>query len=247
VCTEEVLIESFEEGTPIGSWLQKNETKEILRRRVGSLCIHAFLQMLFKDHFIHADLHPGNILVRERRLASSRSSSAPKRSHATRVEEEGGGEGRSTLDALEEDEETGIDLIILDCGLVTALEGSDRRNFRDVFKAVAMRDGHLAGRLIIERSPQEQCRDREAYCAEVADLVNTFMRGGLRLENVKVGSVLTRMLSLSCKHRVQLDSCFASVVIAVVILEGLARRLDPSLDLIDAALPYLVRDSIRGR
>jgi hypothetical protein len=36
-----------------------------------------------------------------------------------------------------------------------------------------------------------------------------------------------------------MDAAFSSVVLAVIVLEGLGRTLDPNLDLIVKAAPYL--------
>ena len=43
-------------------------------------------------------------------------------------------------------------MILLDAGLVTELDAVDRRNFLDLFRAVAVGDGRLAAQLMIERS-----------------------------------------------------------------------------------------------
>lgn len=43
-------------------------------------------------------------------------------------------------------------MILLDAGLVTELDAVDRRNFLDLFTAVAVGDGRLAAQLMIERS-----------------------------------------------------------------------------------------------
>ena len=43
-------------------------------------------------------------------------------------------------------------MILLDAGLVTELDAADRRNFLDLFTAVAVGDGRLAAQLMIERS-----------------------------------------------------------------------------------------------
>ena len=41
------------------------------------------------------------------------------------------------------------------------------------------------------------------------------------------------------RHRVRMDASFSSVVLAVIVLEGLGRTLDPTLDLVAKAAPYL--------
>jgi len=76
--TKSVLVESYERATPLQALLSADENGDALckadcalegtslceiRERVGKLCMDSFLKMLFAHNFVHADMHPGNILV----------------------------------------------------------------------------------------------------------------------------------------------------------------------------------------
>lgn len=41
--------------------------------------------------------------------------------------------------------------------------------------------------------------------------------------------------------QVKLESNFASIVFAIMVLEGLGRSLDPKLDVLEAAKPFLLK------
>jgi aarF domain-containing kinase len=41
--------------------------------------------------------------------------------------------------------------------------------------------------------------------------------------------------------QVKLESNFASIVVAIMVLEGLGRSLDPTLDILEAAKPFLFK------
>jgi ubiquinone biosynthesis protein len=57
--SERILCMSFIEGTKIlGVGHTRSDPKRIAR-----LGIHALMKMIFEDGFVHADLHPGNILI----------------------------------------------------------------------------------------------------------------------------------------------------------------------------------------
>jgi aarF domain-containing kinase len=51
---------------------------------------------------------------------------------------------------------------------------------------------------------------------------------------------MQEVLDVLSKHRIQLESSFATIVLAMAMLEGLGRSLDPHLDLLRQAAPVLV-------
>ena len=61
---------------------------------------------------------------------------------------------------------------------------------------------------------------------------------------VKVGSLLTQVFSILAKHKVKMESNFASVILAVFVLEGLGRSLDPDVDLLERAKPVLLHGTV---
>jgi len=58
--THDVLVEKFIEGEPIRNFLQSDEKT---RLHLSNLGMHTVFKMVFINNFVHADLHPGNILV----------------------------------------------------------------------------------------------------------------------------------------------------------------------------------------
>ena len=55
-------MESFEEGQLISRYV--NNPGNPHNVKLAGIGLDSYLKMLLKDNFIHADLHPGNILVR---------------------------------------------------------------------------------------------------------------------------------------------------------------------------------------
>nr|GEY09298.1 probable serine/threonine-protein kinase abkC [Tanacetum cinerariifolium] len=62
-----VLVESFEQGESVVHYLDELQGHERLKSSLAHIGTHALLKMLLVDNFIHADMHPGNILVRTAR------------------------------------------------------------------------------------------------------------------------------------------------------------------------------------
>ena len=53
---------------------------------------------------------------------------------------------------------------------------------------------------------------------------------------MRIGDVLLDVTSLVRTHSVKADPSFTTLVMAIVVLEGLGRELDPTLDLFSVAL-----------
>jgi aarF domain-containing kinase len=63
--------------------------------------------------------------------------------------------------------------------------------------------------------------------------------GAFNLEALRIGDVLLELTTLVRVHQVKVEPNFTTLVMAIVVLEGLGRQLDPTLDLFEIALPML--------
>lgn len=123
-------------------------------------------------------------------------------------------------------------LIFIDTGLVTELNHVNRRNFLDLFKAVAEFDGYKAGHLMVERCRQpDAVIDKEIFALKMQHLVLSVKSRTFALGNIKIGDILTQVLDMVRSHHVRLEGDFVNVVISILLLEGIGRSLDPNLDL----------------
>lgn len=98
---------------------------------LNELLYSAFYQ---EDNFIHADMHPGNILVRTGQSTSS------KRFFRSRPH-----------------------VVFLDVGMTAELSKNDRLNILEFFKAVAKRDGRTAAECTLKFSRYQSCPDPNAF------------------------------------------------------------------------------------
>ena len=49
------------------------------------------------------------------------------------------------------------------------------------------------------------------------------------------------------RHQIQLEANFATIVLAMAMLEGLGRSLNPDLDLLEKARPVLLGSYLSGK
>lgn len=132
------------------------------------------------------------------------------------------------------------EIVFIDTGLVTRLNQSNRRNFLDLFTAVASFDGYRAGQLMVERCrAPELVIDDETFALKMQKLVLGVKSQTFSLAKIKIADVLSQVLTNVREHHVKMEADFVNTVISILLLEGIGRQLDPEMDLFKSALPIL--------
>jgi aarF domain-containing kinase len=217
-------------------------------------------KMLLLDNFVHADLHPGNIMIKffkpqsTMALLKSLFASIVGAESSTQANDlsesdlvvsslRGLSKKRSEWIAkLQELHDAGYipELVFVDAGLVTTLSATNRKNFIDLFRAIAEFDGYRTGQLMISRSRSpEMAIDAEIFALKMQNIVLSVKRKTFSLGQIKISDVLRDVLKAVREHHVKLEGDFVNTVISVLLLEGIGRRLDPELDLFKSSLPIL--------
>lgn len=131
-------------------------------------------------------------------------------------------------------------LCFIDVGLITELNQTNRKNFIDLFLAIAQFDGYKVGELMVERSrTPETAIDADFFALKTQRLVDNIKQRTFALGNVRVGDLLSQMLTMVRAHHVRMEPDFVTVVLSVLLLEGIGRQLDPQMDLFKSSLPIL--------
>lgn len=157
----------------------------------------------------------------------------------------------------------------LDAGIVTELNAASRRAFVQIFWHVCRGDGESVARTVLQTAPKEACADPEAFVEALADIVNRFNEGsydtkrkapllahspapskatpqpGELAAEARPAAAVGDVFELCRAHRVKLDGALSTVVIATFLVEGLARSLDPDVQLFRAAFPLLASAVMR--
>jgi ubiquinone biosynthesis protein len=205
LCTERVLVMELIDGYK-ATHPEKVRGRKA-RRRLAARGAEAILKMVFTDGFVHADMHPGNILLM--------------------------------------DDGT---LVFIDLGLVAEIPQDLMRPWIDTFQALGSNDGRAAARLFYAYAPTVATRDYAAYERDTVAFFDRFQ--GRRLGEVEVSEVVGGMMNILRRHRIQVEPVFTVVNLGVLVAEGLGKQLDPDLDLVQMAMPYLAQAAAaapRGR
>ena len=259
-CAPDVLVEEHIDAVPLKYFLKMGGLD--YDARIADLGLDAFLKMLLLDNFTHADLHPGNIMVKFYRPTTEtvvqtmlaralsrvdRDYVAPSEALGDQDQEQHVVENllkhtdnkEAWLDTLQNMEDKGYlpELIFLDAGLVNELSPMDQRNFLDLFSALTTFDGERAGQLLVDRSRSpELALDKPGFVKKIGHIVHGVKNNTFSLANMHIGELLGEALVSVREHHVKLEPDFVDTVLSILILEGIGRRLDPDLDVRTVAL-----------
>lgn len=194
LCTERLLVMELIVGHKATH--PENVKDRKARRRLAARGGEAILKMVFEDGFVHADMHPGNILLQE--------------------------DGT---------------LVFIDLGMVAEIPPDLMRPWIETFQALGSNDGKAAARLFYAYSPYVATKDYAAYERDTMAFFGRF--ADKVLGEVEVSEVVGGMMNILRRHRVQVEPVFTVVNLGVLVAEGLGKQLDPDIDIVQMALPYL--------
>jgi len=211
---------------PDGTVQPLPQSTSAVHTELARLGLQMYLHMLITDNFVHSDLHPGNLLVQ----FPHRGPESGEHADPASIEAESAQELRS------ED----VRLVVLDSGLVSTLSQPNRVNFLSLFGALILRDGRLAARLMLDNAPRQACPDPQALQDDMHVIVSAIPLQSLA--SVDLGRLLSEVMNCVRRHRVKLESDFASLIISLAIIEGIGRQLDPGLSLFHQAVPTMLKN-----
>ncbi|KAE8734227.1 AarF domain-containing kinase [Hibiscus syriacus] len=206
-----VLVETYEQGESVAHYVDGFEGPERIKTKLAHIGTHALLKMLLVDNFIHADMHPGNILVRVSQRKSSRKQLFKSKPH----------------------------VIFLDVGMTAELSKSDRLNLLEFFKAVARRDGLTAAESTLRLSHRQNCPNPKAFIEEV-DEAFTFW-GTPEGDLVHPAECMEQLLEKARRHKVNIDGNVCTVLVTMLVLEGWQRKLDPEYNVMQTLQTLLLK------
>ncbi|KAL9273125.1 putative serine/threonine-protein kinase abkC [Drosera capensis] len=81
-----VLVETYEQGESVAHFIEELDGHDRIKAALAHIGTHALLKMLLVDNFVHADMHPGNILVRVVPKKSARKKAAKSKPHVVFID-----------------------------------------------------------------------------------------------------------------------------------------------------------------
>jgi len=198
-----------------------------LRKKVALCGVQAYLKMLMMDNFIHADLHPGNVLVR--------------------MEE---ADWLARLQRFVLIGQTGArvpHIIFLDAGLAANFDERIYSNVTGFFESIIKFDGPRFGHAILGLSPtQPNVQSPPDFCDEVTRKMKEMRQEMIDGEGRAGDNIRSFMASVRA-HHVSLDPTVMVALMSMLVLEGWQFRLDPGTSIVGAIEQQLDRrNSLMG-
>ena len=137
-----------------------------------------------------------------------------------------------------------VSVTILDAGLAKQMAPEDFVNLTSLFRCVVQGKGREVATLMLERSKVQECMDEEKFREDMEKFVSHVFTEKLSLGHFQVSYILRELFAMAIRHRVKIESNFATIMLAIMIAEGIGRALDPDIDILRAAVPYLITELV---
>jgi ubiquinone biosynthesis protein len=127
---------------------------------------------------------------------------------------------------------------LIDWGLTGTLGREERARLTRAARAVLARDSKLAIRTLLEFGVLDEAFDVEAFGRDVRMVLGQHVE---RPAPARLEELASELLLVAQRHRVYLPRSTALLIKSLVTIEGVARSLDPELNVVSAALPVVLK------
>jgi ubiquinone biosynthesis protein len=131
------------------------------------------------------------------------------------------------------------DLALLDFGMVGYLSRGDIEALSMLLIAVVQRDAAAALRGLESLGVRYATEVRADLARDLREFLNKY--SGLSVGEVTLGQALTELIALARRYRLRMPPVFPLLTKALVTAEGLARSIDPTINVYEVARPYAQR------
>jgi len=253
-----VLVETFEEGKHISSYVAKGAGAPYNSdlARVGA---RTMLHMMVVDNLVHSDLHPGNILVRLEPKGGALGAAVVKKLYSwadkagigaaflssvlnaragAEVAAPNSSKTSKTSEDSVEDLKAAIDsaflrpsIILLDAGMATRLSPEDQINMVGLFDAFSRLDARAVANWTLQFAGEEQtCQDPEEFRKDLEGHFRELKTADAfaKGDTTSGADALAAVLESVRLHQVNLPGHICATVVTTLVLEGWSHQLDPA-------------------
>lgn len=127
----------------------------------------------------------------------------------------------------------------IDFGIVGRINREMRDRLAETILAIHARDADRLAQIVLDVATPLQAVDRRALARDIEEMLDVY--AGRALGELSLGALFTSITDAMARHRLKLPADLMLLVKAVTTIEGVGRRLDPSLEMIEHATPFVQR------
>jgi len=128
-------------------------------------------------------------------------------------------------------------ICFLDFGMVGRLNRQNREDFTDLILYIVARNERKVTDLVLKLTNHYQPVDRETLSRDLSEMLDQYLY--LPLKEMDAGKILQDLLELVSRHRIFFKPNFYLMMKSLTTVEGVGRVLDPDLELIKLAQPFM--------
>lgn len=171
-----------------------------------------------QDNWLHADLHPGNIIVQTH----------PGTDLPQWLERAADAALQPLFGVTTRDCMRSITFAIVDVGMVTSMQPAHFAALVDVYQGLASFDGSVVGDAMVRLRHAESTAQSDLSGFR-ADVTRIFRHVDSEVMHDRTSEVVGKVLDSMRRHRLTLDGAVSTTLITVLTLEGWATKLDPKI------------------
>jgi ubiquinone biosynthesis protein len=127
-------------------------------------------------------------------------------------------------------------IALLDFGLVGRIGRAQQEALVTLILGVALRDAESIARLLHRMGGPDARGPIVDFRADIDDILDRYL--GRRLDEIRTATLLRDLLDLAVRHRIRVPKEYAVLAKAAITIEGITRKLNPRLDILEVGLPY---------
>lgn len=125
----------------------------------------------------------------------------------------------------------------IDFGMMGRLDLETRERFADLIMSIVHRDEREATKVLLRLTLSEEEPNYPALQKDTAEFMDKHCYRPLK--DVELGALLHQLLEMATRHRLGVPPDLFLMIKALSTVEGLGRILDPDLDVIEQATPFI--------
>ncbi len=128
-------------------------------------------------------------------------------------------------------------ICFIDFGMMGRLSRQNREDFTDLVLYIVRRNEHKVTESVLKLTNHYENIDRDDLSRDLSEMLDRYLY--LPLKELEVGNILRDLLELVSRHQIFFKPNFYLMMKAITTVEGVGRILDPDLELIKLAQPFM--------